>query len=207
MNDEMLKNWKKQITQIQDEVKELLRGKKIFIDTVKIIDKNKAIQKDLFTWWNYYKLNYTYFVVSKIWHQIDRDHRAGNLINLLHDLYENCSMISAEWWIGDGNDLSTDEFKKNFGGKTLTPSNVYADIGELMHITKDIKKIRHERIAHRNKSQMIKNTIALKNVEESIKIIEKLTKKYTLLLEQRNLDLNIRGGDDWQKSFSISWIS
>ena len=201
-----MKNWKKQITQIQDEVKELLRGKKIFFDTVKIINENKAVQKDISAWWNYYKLNYTYFVVSKIWHQIDKKHSKGNLINLLQDLYENCSMISAEWWVGDGNDLSKDEFREDFGGKTLTPSNVYADIGELMHITKGVKKFRHERIAHRNKSQTIKDKIALKNIEESIEIIERLTKKYTLLLEQRDLDLN-RGGDDWQKSFTISWIS
>ena len=42
-------------------------------------------------------------------------------------------MVSAEWWVGDGNDLSTDEFKENFGGKTLTPSNIYADIETLNH--------------------------------------------------------------------------
>lgn len=206
MNEQKLTKWKKQLTQIQDDVRELLRGRKIFLDTFELIKRNKEAQKDIFSWWDYYKLNYTYFVLSKIYHQIDENPKADNLHNLLKDLYENCSMVSAEWWIGDGKSLSIDTFKEKFGGSTLTPANIYADLGDLLYSTKEVKEFRDKRIAHRDKSQAVSKEIDIKNIDESIDLIEKFVDKYTLLLEQRSLDLNIKDGDDWQKSFTIPWI-
>ena len=205
-NNEKIELWRKQIKNIQNEVQELLQGKKIFLDTYKIIEKNKEVQKNVFTWWNHYKVSYTYFVTSKIYHQIDKDDRADNLISLLENLYENCNIITSSWWVNhDTKTFSTDEFEKKFGGNHLQPSNVYADIGELLYITKEVKEFRHTRIAHRDKSKIFNNTIQIKNINESITTIEKLTKKYTLLLEQRGLDLNV-ADNNWNTSFTIPWI-
>ncbi len=206
MDKNIEEHWKKQIASIQNEVQELLRGRKIFLDTYGIIEKNVAVQKNISTWWDYYKISYTYFVISKIFHQIDKDNRADNLINLLENLYENCEIITSSWYVNhDTSSLSTVEFEKKFGKNHLQPSNIYADIGELLYVTKDVKEFRHKRIAHRDKSKNFNTTIQIKNIDESINTIEKLSKKYTLLLEQRGLDLNI-SDENWPTSFTIPWI-
>lgn len=204
MNHQKIVKWERQISKIQYEIRELLQGRKIFLETLRIIESNNEVKKNIFTWLDYYKVNYTYFTLSKIYHQIDEDPSADNLFNLLNDLHENCSMVTASWWVGDGKSLSINTFKEKFGGLTLSPSNVYGDLGDLIYTTKDIKIKRDKILAHRDRSKKTSTEISIEEVNKAIDLINDLGEKYTLLIQQRILSHSF--DSDWRKSFVIPWI-
>lgn len=204
MNHQKIVKWDRQISKIQYEIRELLQGRKIFLETLRIIESNNEVKKNIFTWLDYYKVNSTYFTLSKIYHQIDEDPNADNLFNLLNDLHENCSMVTARWWVEDGKSLSINTFKEKFGGLTLSPSNVYGDLGDLIYTTKDIKIKRDKILAHRDRSKKTSTEISIEEVNKAIDLINDLGEKYTLLIQKRSLSHSF--DSDWQKSFVIPWI-
>ena len=204
-----VKKWQKEIEVITGDVEDLLYSKYQAEELEKIIRANPFVQQNISSFWEHYKLNYTYFIVSKIWHQIDEDTRSLSLINLLEDLLANNSVITKSWWVSQGpNALSSSTFEEEFGkGDNLDLNLVCEDIQSLKDSTKEIKEFRHKQVGHKDNSGKFTSNISYTKIKEAIGQIEKLVIKYQLLLTQSGYESLTPVPDDWQVAFTKGWIN
>ena len=204
--NQKIQKWQKEIEQISDDVEDLLYSKKQAEDLEKIIRENTFVQQNIGTFWEHYKLNLTYFLISKIWHQIDENNQSLSLVNLLKDLLSNHAFITKEWWIGQSEWLSSQTFEEEFGKESLDPNIVCQDIQNLKKVTTEIEQIRHKRIAHTDKDGKLASKISHTKITEASDLIEKLVIKYLLLLTKSGRDGLTPVSDDWQVAFTKAWI-
>lgn len=201
-----IKKWQYEIEEISKDVEDLLYSKYQAEELEKIIKLNSFIQQNIGSFWEHYKLNLTYFIISKIWHQIDEDKKSLSLINLLKDLLNNHESITKVWWAGKSKWLSTNTFEEEFGKISLDPNIVCEDIHKLKIATQSIKQIRHKRIAHTDKNRKLESKVSYTKITEATNQIEKLVIKYLLLLTQSGRDGLTPVSDDWQIAFTKEWI-
>ena len=206
--NQKIKKWQEDIEKITGDVEDLLYSKLQAEELEKIIRANPFVQQNVGSFWEHYKLNYTYFIVSKIWHQIDEDTRSLSLINLLKDLLTNHSLITKSWWVSQGpNALSSSTFEEEFGkGDCLDPSLVCEDMQGLRESTKEIKEFRHKQVGHKDNSGKFASNISYTKIKEAIDQIEELVIKYQLLLTQSGYESLTPVPDDWEVAFTKEWI-
>lgn len=203
-----ISKWQKEIEEITGEVEDLLYSKYHAEELEKIIKGNDFVKQHIGSFWEHYKLNYTFFIISKIWHQIDKDSDSLSLINLLKDLLDNHRLITKNWWVSQGpNALSSEEFEEKFGkGDYLDPTIINEDIKNLEEAAKEIKLFRHKNIGHKDNTGMFPSSISNTKVQEAMNQIEILVIKYQLLLTQSGYDSLTPVADDWQIAFTEPWI-
>jgi len=202
-----INKWQKEIEEITSEVEDLLYSKYHAEELEKIIKANNFVKQHIGSFWNHYKLNYTFFIISKIWHQIDKNSDSLSLINLLKDLLNNHKLITKKWWVSQGDFLSTEEFEDKFGeGEYLDPAIISEDIKNLEEAANEIKQFRHKNIGHKDNTGMFPSSISNTKVQEAMNQIETLVKKYQLLLTQSGYDSLTPVADDWQIAFTKPWI-
>jgi len=208
MDTKQIENWQNEIEIITSDFEDLMYSKCQIEELEKIIRANEKVKKTVSSFWEHYKLNYTYFAISKIFHQIDEHGDSSSLINLLNKLLCNYKTINEIWWVGDGMALSTETFREEFGANGyLDPESVSRDINSLLNITKDIKSFRHKRIAHKSKNETFDYKISNKKINEAIAVIEKLIIKYQLLLTQSGYESLTPVPDDWSEALTFAWIN
>ncbi len=201
--------WQEEIEKITEEVEDLLSSKQDAEEFEAIIKANSFVQQHIGSFWEHYKLNYVYFIVSKIWHQIDEDSRSLSLINLLNDLLNNHKMITKQWWVSTAPDaLSSMTFEMKFGkGDELDPNIIREDIQKLKDVTKEIKELRHKNIGHKDKSGKFASSISYAKIKDAIHEIERIVINYQLLLTQSGYtSLTPIPQYDWQEAFTKPWI-
>ena len=207
INTSQIDNWQKEIETITADFEDLMYSKYQIEELEKIIRVNENVKRTIGSFWEHYKLNYTYFAVSKIFHQIDEDGDSSSLINLLNKLLCNYKAVTETWWIGDGMALSTDTFREQFGiNGYLDPELISRDINSLLDITRDIRSFRHKRIAHKSKNETFDYQISNTKLNEAIAVIERLVIKYQLLLTQSGYETLTPVPDDWTEAFTTPWI-
>lgn len=168
-----------------------LENRFLFNRLAEIIKNNPRVDKpNIFL--DYIEINYITALIMAVCRQTDRNYDSVSLINLLYEIYDNAEKITKKWFISHykkaGIALGKRNFEENFGYlEHIDPSVVYADIGNLIFYTKDIKKFRNKRVAHRDKNKNIKFDIDFDTLNNAIDLIEKLIKKYYLLLTQSGI--------------------
>jgi len=202
-----IQQWQTEINEILKDVEDLLYSNYQAEELEKIIKSNIFVQRNIGTFWEHYKLNLTYFLVSKIWHQIDEDSDSLSLINLLNDLKYNYSLVTKGWWLAQSNLLTAETFEEKFGNISLDPNIVDQDIQDLKQATNEIKNMRHKRIAHTDKNRELYSEISHTKIINAIDQIEKLVIKYFLLLTQSGRNGLTPIPDDWLLAFTKEWIS
>lgn len=207
--NQKIRKWQADIEKITGDVEDLLYSKSQTEELERIIRANLFVQQNIGSFWEHYKLNYTYFIVSKIWHQIDEDTRSLSLINLLKDLLANNVVITKSWWVSQGpNALSFSTFEEEFGkGDCLDSNLVREDIHNLKESTKEIKEFRHKQVGHKDNSGKFTPNISYTKIKEAIGQIERLVIKYQLLLIQSGYESLTPVSDDWQVAFTREWIN
>lgn len=218
----IIKEWRVRIREITDDITSIVEKKYIYDEIVGVISKNQSINKqNLF--YDFLKLNYIESIISGICRQIDCDKDSQSLINLLHEIFEKPEIITKQWFITQYGKNEKDEFmdnmkrgigendfNKDFGkGNFVDPLVVYSDIGRLIYHTREIKKFRNKRVAHKDKNKKLRFKVSFAYINKSIKTLEEITIKYGLLLNQ-SMDANntllpiIQY--DWQEIFKLAWI-
>ncbi|MEX0598250.1 MAG: hypothetical protein WD512_17315 [Candidatus Paceibacterota bacterium] len=207
-NKQKINKWQKDIEEISKDVEDLLYSKYQAEKLEQIVRNNDFVKRNIGTFWTHYKLNLTYFLVIKIWHQIDEHPRSLSLIILLKNLLRNCKIFTKDWWTSQSKEgwLSQDEFKENFGDTHLDPVIVCNDIKDLEVATKKVEKMRHKRIAHTDKNRNLHTKIKYTEIIKAANMIEKITIKYLLLLTQSGRDRLTPIEDDWKIAFTQEWI-
>ena len=199
-NDKLIENLVQKLEEIESDfigddayaVGGALENRFLFNRLVEIIKDNSKIDKsNIFL--DYIRINYVATVIIAICRQIDNNCDSVSLINLFHEVYDNAEKITKEQFVSQykttGIEHGNSDFKEHFGNlEYVDPSIVYADIGNLIFYTKEIKKFRHKRVAHLDKNKKIKFDIDFDILNKAIDLIEKIIKKYYLLLTQSALD-------------------
>lgn len=163
-----------------------LENRFLFKRLVEIIENNPKVNKpNIFL--DYIKINYITTIIVAICRQIDRDQDSRSLINLLYEIYDNAEEITKKWFASQyktiGEEYGKKNFKENFGNlEHVDPAIIYADIGNLIFYTKEIKRFRNKRVAHLDKNKEIKFDIDFSTLNKAIDLIERIINKYYLLL-------------------------
>lgn len=198
MQQQLIARAKKDIDIISNEVSDLLYHEDVYQTRTKPLIKSKKI--DHHSAGNIAKTHYTSMLIA-VRRQIGRDKGEISLLNLLEKLKENSKLITKDWyakeWLKDSSlvdpkqpkelagfiqHIPIGEFEEYFGSESLDPGIVEGDIRGLKKATSTIKTFVDKRIAHRDK--VSPKNIKEKEYLESLKVIEKITSKYILLLKQ-----------------------
>lgn len=194
-----------------------LENRFLFIRLKEIVESNPKINKpNIFL--DYIKINYVSTLIVAICRQIDEDQGSISLINLLYEIYDNVEKITKIWFASQyktiGIEHGKKDFEENFGNlEYIDPGIVYADIGNLLFYTKEIKKFRNKRVAHLDRNKKIKFDIDFNALNQSIDLIEEIIEKYYLLLTQSGMNgllpvntLDFRDdGSNEEDIFYIQW--
>jgi len=203
-----IQQWQSQINEISIDVEDLLYSNYQAEELEKIIKANTFVKGNIGSFWEHYKLNLTYFLVSKIWHQIDENINSLSLINLLKDLLCNHVFMTSDWWVDQCSHISTQTFEESFGKESLDPSIVCQDIQELKEVTQKIKLIRHKRVAHTDTDRNLVSKISHSEIIKAVSQIEKLVIKYIFLLTPQDARNGLLPDpDDWKLAFTKEWIT
>lgn len=204
---------------IESEVIRMMGNRLIFQEVVEISEKNKEISKSN-SFWDFLKESYIALMVSAVCRQIDMDSRSSSLINLLNKIL-NPSIIenlTKDWYSKQYHrdddvlpsfmvGIGQKDFEKHFGSKEyVNPDIVHADLERLIGKTKEIKRFRNKRIAHRDRRNNLIFDVNFNDLNEAIETIRMITSKYYLLFKQGSNSLIPINQTDWQEIFTVPWI-
>jgi hypothetical protein len=189
---------RKEIDIISDEISDLLYKQDVFENRVKSLLEDPSIDHHIKT---EIVQNHYSAVLSAVRRQLGTQDGEISLLRLLTKLRDNNTSITKEWyaeeWLRDSSLLGDDrypelkgfvermpvnEFERMFGDEYLDKQRVVHDITVLKSATKTIKAYVDKRIAHRDKTAVVNVTEGEYIV--ALELLEKLTKKYILLLKQ-----------------------
>jgi len=205
---------------IESEIIRMMGNHEIFQELIRISKNNSKINKGN-SFWDFLKESYVALMVSAVCRQTDTDSRSSSLINLLNTLLKPqvSEVLTKDWYCkqyhrdndimpGFMEGIGKGDFEERFGpGEHLDTSIVQADLDELIEKTKEIKRYRNKRIAHRDRNNKLVFDVNFNDLDEAIETIRKITSKYYLLLKQGGNDLVPVDQTDWQEILTVPWIS
>lgn len=205
---------------IESEVIRMMGNREIFQELIRISKNNLKINKGN-SFWDFLKESYVALMVSAVCRQTDTDPRSSSLINLLNTLLKPqvSEVLTKDWYCkqyhrdndimpGFMEGIGKGDFEEHFGpGEHLDSSIVQDDLDELMEKTKEIKRYRNKRIAHRDRNNKLVFDVNFNDLDEAIETVRKITSKYYLLLKQGGNDLIPVDQTDWQEILTVPWIS
>ena len=171
-------DYKKNFAIICEDLRRILTFNHIYNELWKIIENNEILQKDnLFYWW-------------------------------LGQIYFDAITIGIRRFIGKRKDSISlirflEEIKKD-RAYNLKEINVQGDIKNIEDITKKIKDVTNERIAHRG-LQEIENIPNYEEVQYAISCLEGVVKKYFEIFNDASY--HIIFNDAWKNIFRHPWIA
>lgn len=204
---------------IESEVIRMMGNREIFQELIRISKNNLKINKGN-SFWDFLKESYVALMVSAVCRQTDTDSRSSSLINLLNTLLKPqvSEAITKDWYCwqyhrdndvmpGFMEGIGEGDFEKHFGSdEHLDSSIVQADLDELIEKTKEIKRYRNKRIAHRDRNNKLVFDVNFNDLDEAMETVRKITSKYYLLLKQGGNDLIPIDQTDWQEIMTVPWI-
>lgn len=219
---EQIKKWKQGIDEIANDIIDLVEHRWLFKQLEEIIKRNTNLNKDnLF--WDFLRYNYVASMVLGICRQVDSDKNSISLLNLLSDISSHPETLTKKWFISayrDGRDgdfrrlmvgQGIKDFEDNFGkNEFIDPSIIDSDMNNLLRHTREIKKFRNKRVAHKDKNKKLKFDVDFTVLDEAVNVVEKTAIKYNLLLNQSGYPetgLLPVVQYDWEEIFMQPWIS
>lgn len=205
---------------IESEVIRMMGNREIFQELIRISKNNSKINKGN-SFWDFLKESYVALMVSAVCRQTDTDSRSSSLINLLNTLLKPqvFEVLTKDWYCkqyhrdndimpGFMEGIGKGDFEEHFGpGEHLDTSIVQDDLDELIEKTREIKRYRNKRIAHRDRNNKLVFDVNFNDLDEAIETVRKITSKYYLLLKQGGNDLIPVDQTDWQEILTVPWIS
>ena len=226
MNPQKQQKWEAWMEDIRSQVLHLMdfrRWNAIYED---VVNKNPALDPNnrILYYFRYIYKDYAVLAVRRL---VKRDKGSVTLTGLIDDLLENHTMVTREWTFemyrrpipgGFTYDTSMSDhlaglhWKKHCdaSGQHLDKAPLEADLAELEDATKLLVHISDREIAHNDKRkadpQFTRPTYD--SLDDAIMLIERLTKKYTVILAGPGI-LSMTPVDTTNATsvFRIPWIS
>lgn len=203
-NKMTIKKVKNRFKIIENEISQLVEDKYIFEKYKECIEKSKNVDKqnDGLFW---IAKNYQILSVINVCKQVDERNDVESLVNLLKDIKKIKSSFSLDWFLkkysdgmrGNGeNDFKQFSIKSN---KKISVKKIDEDIkkikqaicglrfGKKRQSVESLKKYRNKRGAHFANDNK-KAIVSAKKIFDTIDLLEKITIKYNLLLNQAGMD-------------------
>lgn len=200
---------KEDIKKIIEQIKDLMWDKKMFDETIEIMNNNAISQNNVFH--IFINAGYVSHGVLGICRLVDENKDSLSLISVLKSIFDNAEKITKEWYVKNyalERQFGNKSFEDNFGNQSfIDPSIIYADIGSLIFNTRELKKYRDKRIAHfdKNGNVFLDEKVA-PLVQKATAVIEELGKKYYLLLFQQGYGILLpTDHTNYQKIFDKPW--
>ena len=211
--DKRFEDWNESLGTIQKEVIELATNQHIFWKIQKMINDNPNIQKPnsffRFTGQTYYD-----YGVIAVRRQIKCGKQSISFVRLLKEIIETPCLLSRERFVNlyraDMEEEANQIFDKEFPGGCrdhIDPIMVQQDLDDLKKQGGKLEEFADKRIAHRDKGESEIPTY--NELDAAIDCLKKLTRKYVLLFEGRDLVDNFVMKfveDYWEEIFSQPWI-
>lgn len=195
---------------IHEDIKFLVWYKTIYLELVDIITSNPEINTgNLF--WDWISRNYVSSSLMGIRRQIDKDGRAISLVRLLDDVAGNANLLTRDFYTS----LYPEDMQvlahRHFDGLAGPSAAHYphekaeADAQLLTELGKSFRDYIDRRLAHADKAAEVRIG-TFKELYDGIDDIEKLFRKYYLLLTATDIRLIPVPQYDWKAIFRVPWI-
>ncbi|MCE2399553.1 hypothetical protein J4G08_01560 [Candidatus Poribacteria bacterium] len=223
--DQKFEKWKRWLAdEIHWEIEELVTNKHIFWEIQKMIDDNPNIQEPCSFNWFIGQIYSDYGVIA-VRRQIKSDRQSISFVRLLKEMIMDPGVLSRErfvnmYRIGMKNIeeskteyIGNKTFDRHFSGgctnyNHIDPIMVQQDLDELKKHSCKLEDFADKRVAHYDKKAP-KTIPTFNDLDACIDWLEKLTIKYTLLFEGKDLGENLVIEfleDYWEEIFSQPWI-
>lgn len=228
--DPRLEKWKRWLfDEIRGEIEELVTNRHIFWEIQKMIDNNPNIQKPN-SFFQFIGQTYYDYGVSAVRRQIkfnefNKRDRSISFVKLLKEIIETPSVLSRERFVNIyrtgmknieeniAEDIGNKIFDRHFSGgctnyNYIDPTFVQQDLDELKRRGGILEEFADKRVAHHDKKAP-KTIPTFNELDACIDWLEKLTMKYALLFDGRDLGENLVIEfleDYWEEVFSQPWI-
>ena len=218
--DQKFEKWKRWLAdEIRWEIEELVTNKHIFWKIQKMIDGNPNIQEPCsFNW--FIGQTYSDYGVIAVRRQIKSDRQSISFVRLLKEMIMDPGVLSRERFVNmyrrgikkdSAEDIANKVFDRYFSGGCpdyIDPTAVQQDLDELKKRSCKLEEFADKRVAHHDK-RASKTIPTFNELDACVDWLEKLTMKYTLLFEGKDLGENLVIEfleDYWEEIFSQPWI-
>lgn len=210
MNKLAIHRLKRSLRKIREDVRGLLISRFIFKEIQKIIAANPAIQVEssFYEWMGFV---YATHAVVGVRRHIDRDTRSESLIQMLETIENNCVAFTKirfqRLYPKHLRALVAVKVFKMFSGPRLdhvNPAIVRKDIRTLKKAVRRIAHFTNKRVAHLDRSRL-KALPTFDQLDHALNELERLVKKYALLLLAEDSDLLPIWQYDWKQIFRSPW--
>lgn len=208
--------WISTLEHIENAVSKLLWNRYLFREFMDIVEKNPNLPANNFfiVWmWENYLLN----AAIGVRRMVDRNNRSVSLYLLLKSIKENPEILSRGRYtelfkdsgFADDYNYINECFDRLVGkGKDyIDPKDMEKDIELLLKIRADrLITYANKTIAHLDKKK-IKKIPTIKDLDDSIDLLEKLVQKYSAIFHAASIGLLPIAQIPWKNIFKIPWIS
>lgn len=210
---QIFKKWTEWLEIIYKEITNLSVNRHIFWETQEIIKHNKKIQKSS-SFYEFLGNAYASLAVMGIRRQLKIDKQSISFARMLDQIVKNPNIISRQRYVAlYGQDpmmkeMGERDFKKfaDKSGKHINPEIVLADLAQLQKKAAKCEKYADMRVAHFDK-RALKSPPTFNDLDDCIDYLEKLLKKYTLILRATCLTSVLPTWQyDWKEIFYFPWI-
>lgn len=212
--DPKLEKWKKWIETIHNEVVELVTNQHDFWKIQGMIKQNPNIQKPN-SFFRFVGQTYYDYGVIAVRRQIKYDTQSISFVRLLKEIIENPHLASREQFVNlyraDMEDEADQIFDEQFPGGCpdhIDPITVQQDMDELEKHGGKLEEFADRRVAHHDR-RTPKTIPTYSELDAAIDCLKRLTRKYVLLFEAKDLGDNLVARfieDYWEEIFSQPWI-
>lgn len=212
--DQKLKKWIQWLETIHGEIRELRMAQEIFSSVQELVKKNKNIQKPS-SFYAYLQNTYVSYVLMGIRRQVKNDQSSISFVRLLTEMSKKPSVLHRTYFrqLYENKDgsagMADKDFDRRFCDQPNAPhissSLVKEDLRELEKTSRSCEKFADKRIAHLDK-QKPKLLPRMKDVDDTISILDDLYGKYHLLFHAKSLDtVKPTYQYDWMEIFDHQW--
>ena len=212
------KKWSEWLHSIESAVTELCVGREVYKETLDMYRRNPAIQKPslFYSWMRGLFVTWSVILISRL---VDPRLDTRSFVSFLRSIQKSSHRPSREHhvalYITKMTNFSDEEARRianreydRLVGKTetsLPKKQVDADVAKLLQVTKPIKTLRDERVAHldANPSEQLPS---YEHLDAAVSALVNLLQKYSLLINGVSADPFPTIQYDWLAIFRVPWI-
>lgn len=211
--EDTIKKWCAWLGNVRNQVSYLLHYKEIFDETQEIIKKNPSIQKPS-AFYDFLGKGYVALILTGIRRQTKSDSDSISLIDLLYQIKKDAHIVTRKRFVALFTNLAIAGFTadKDFdrfsvpGQPHIDPNLVEKDINALKDAVRTLEDYIDKRLVHTDRRKP-KSIPTFKDVDNALKSLDDLIKRYTLLLTAASwMTLKPTIQYNWKVIFKEKWI-
>lgn len=216
-DDELYARLQKDVASVQKHITDAFRYRKMFVDTTEMLQAHPILREstDAGYWYEWLRTIYAHYIVMAVRRELDRGADAPNMYRLLREVQKRPQVLSRARYKAFWDDspivrehhvnLWDEPFNEMAGtGGYIDPAIVKNDLEELDRQAKLVIQYANRIVAHRTPDTV---PTTLRDVNASLESIERMLKKYYVLLTGKSLmaaEPSILV--PWQRAFREPWI-